>query len=271
MSVHSSIKRITTMTIIEMKKKKEKISALTAYDFTMAKLLDLAGMDIILVGDSAGNVFSGYDTTVPVTMEQMIYHAQAVVRACERALVVVDLPFLSYQINPEEALRNAGRLMKETGAHAVKLEGGRSVVAAVKKIISAGIPVMGHLGLTPQSIYKFGTYQVRAREEQEATELIEDAVMLEEAGCFAVVLEKIPSDVAKKVTEKISVPTIGIGAGADTDGQILVTYDMLGMFNEFRPRFVRRYVELGDQISSAVKSYISDVKDGGFPSEKESY
>lgn len=271
MSVHSSIKRITTMTIIEMKKKKEKISALTAYDFTMAKLLDSAGMDIILVGDSAGNVFSGYDTTVPVTMEQMIYHAQAVVRACERALVVVDLPFLSYQINPEEALRNAGRLMKETGAHAVKLEGGRSVVDAVKKIISAGIPVMGHLGLTPQSIYKFGTYQVRAREEQEATELIEDAVMLEEAGCFAVVLEKIPSDVAKKVTEKISVPTIGIGAGADTDGQILVTYDMLGMFNEFRPRFVRRYVELGDQISSAVKSYISDVKDGGFPSEKESY
>lgn len=271
MSVHTSVKRITTMTIIEMKKRKEKISALTAYDFTMAKLLDSAGMDIILVGDSAGNVFSGYETTVPVTMDHMIYHAQGVVRACERALVVVDLPFLSYQINPEEALKNAGRLMKETGAHAVKLEGGRDVVPAIKKIISAGIPVMGHLGLTPQSIYKFGTYQVRAREEQEAVDLLDDSVLLEEAGCFAVVLEKIPASLARKVTEKISIPTIGIGAGADTDGQILVTYDMLGMFNEFHPRFVRRYAELGDVISGAVKNYMRDVKDGNFPSEKESY
>jgi len=271
MSVHTSIKRVTTMTIIDMKKRKEKISALTAYDFTMAKLIDAAGMDIILVGDSAGNVFSGYETTVPVTMEQMIYHAQAVVRACERALVVVDLPFLSYQINPEEALRNAGRLMKETGAHAVKLEGGKVIVPAIKKIIDAGIPVMGHLGLTPQSIYKFGTYQVRAREEQEAIDLYEDAIALEEAGCFAVVLEKIPSDLAKKVSDKISIPTIGIGAGNDCDGQILVTYDMLGMFNEFRPRFVRRYAELGDAISGAVKHYMQDVKKGDFPSDKESY
>ena len=237
-------KRITTNSFIEMKSNGEKISMLTAYDFTMAKIVDTAGVDVILVGDSASNVMAGHETTLPITLDQMIYHASSVVRAVERALVVVDLPFGSYQSDPKEALRSAIRIMKESGGHAVKLEGGKEIKESIKKILNAGIPVMGHLGLTPQSIYKFGTYSVRAKEDQEAEKLIEDAKLLEKVGCFAVVLEKIPADLAKKVAESISIPVIGIGAGGGVDGQVLVVHDMLGMNNEFSPRFLRRYLNL---------------------------
>ncbi len=271
MSIHQAGRRVTTQVIRDMKASQEKIAMLTAYDYTMARLLDAAGTDILLVGDSVGNVFSGFETTLPVTVEQMIYHAQAVVRGTERALVIVDMPFLSYQVNPEEALKNAGKIMKESGAGAVKLEGGAEMVPAIRKITDAGVPVMGHLGLTPQSIHQFGTYKVRAREEQEAVRLVQDAKKLEEAGCFAIVLEKIPAQVAEKVTASVSVPTIGIGAGAGCDGQVLVSYDMLGLFNEFRPRFVRRYAELGDTVLDAVKTYVTDVRKKNFPSKEESY
>lgn len=271
MSVHTASRRVTTQIIRNMKASGEKVAMLTAYDFTLARLLDAAGIDILLVGDSVGNVFSGFDTTLPVTVEQMIYHAQAVVRGTERALVIVDMPFLSFQINPEDALKNAGKIMKESGAGAIKLEGGEFVVPAIKKITEAGIPVMGHLGLTPQSIHQFGTYKVRAKEKAEADKLIIDAKALETAGCFAVVLEKVPAELAKKVTDSISIPTIGIGAGPDCDGQVLVSYDMLGLFNDFHPRFVRRYAELGLQVDSAIKSYVKDVKDKSFPSKEESY
>ncbi len=248
-------KRITTKSLIEMKSNGEKISMLTAYDYTMAKIVDTAGVDVILVGDSASNVMAGHETTLPITLDQMIYHASSVVRAVERGLVVVDLPFGSYQSDPKEALRSSIRIMKESGAHAVKLEGGKEIKESIKKILHAGIPVMGHLGLTPQSIYKFGTYSVRAKEEEEAEKLIEDAQMLEKVGCFAVVLEKIPAELAKKVAESISIPVIGIGAGGGVDGQVLVIHDMLGMNNEFSPRFLRRYLNLYDQMTKAIGQY----------------
>ncbi|MFO0983885.1 MAG: 3-methyl-2-oxobutanoate hydroxymethyltransferase [Planctomycetota bacterium] len=264
-------RRVTTQTLRAMKQEGVKISMLTAYDFTMAKVLDRAGMDVILVGDSAGTVFQGHETTIPVTVDQMAYHCQAVVRGIKRAMVVCDLPFMSFQINPEEALRNAGRLMKESGAHAVKLEGGATVCPAIEKIVSAGIPVMGHLGLTPQSIYKFGTYVVRARDEEEAEQLRRDAVLLERAGCFAIVLEKVPAALAAEVSKLVSIPTIGIGAGPHCDGQVLVTHDMLGLFTEFRPRFVRRYADLGEAMYAAFRKYIEDVRAGSFPSSEESY
>ncbi len=263
--------KITTRTIVDMKSAGEKISMLTSYDFSMAQIVDQAGIDIILVGDSAGNVMAGFETTLPITLEHMIYHTQCVIRGVERCLVVADMPFMSYQVTPKEALINAGRLMKEAGAHAVKLEGGRSVADTVKKIVNAGIPVMGHLGLTPQSIYKFGTYKVRAKEEEEAAELIEDAKALEKAGCFAVVLEKIPSALAKKVTNSISIPTIGIGAGKHCDGQVLVIHDMLGINKDFNPRFLRRYADLHTVMTDAVSSYVSDVKSQNFPSDNEQY
>jgi len=271
MSSHKEIKRITTETLRKMKFDNQKIAMLTSYDFTLAKMVDLGGIDAILVGDSASNVMAGHETTLPITLDQMIYHAQSVVRGVERALVVVDLPFGSYQSDSQKALDSAIRIMKESGAHAVKLEGGKEVEKSIKKIINAGIPVMGHLGLTPQSIYKFGTYKVRAREDAEANKLLEDAHLLESLGCFGVVLEKIPMQLSKKITETISIPTIGIGAGPFTDGQILVLHDMLGMSNEFSPRFLRRYLELHSQITNAVSSYVSDVKNSSFPSEKESY
>ncbi len=264
-------KRITTKTLVDMKKKGEKISMLTAYDFTMAKIVDSAGIDVILVGDSASNVMAGHETTLPITLDQMIYHAASVVRAIERSLVVVDLPFGSYQSDPKEALRSAIRIMKESGGHAVKLEGGREVKESIKRILNAGIPVMGHLGLTPQSIYKFGTYTVRAKEEEEAEKLIEDALLLEKTGCFAIVLEKVPAALAKKVAEKISIPVIGIGAGNGCDGQVLVTHDMIGMTYEFQPRFLRRYLDLYSEMTNAFKSYITDVKSGDFPNEDEQY
>jgi 3-methyl-2-oxobutanoate hydroxymethyltransferase len=254
-----------------MKQQAEKISMLTAYDFTMAKIIDQSGIDIILVGDSAGNVMAGYETTVPMTLDHMIYHTTCVVRGVESALVIADMPFLSYQVTPKEALRSAGRMMKEAGAHGVKLEGGKAVVKTVKKIVNAGIPVMGHLGLTPQSIYQFGTYKVRAREEAEANALIEDAKALEQAGCFALVLEKIPAALAAKVTGAISIPTIGIGAGGQCDGQVLVMHDMLGLNKEFNPRFLRRYADLSTTITEAVQKYISDIKAGDFPNENEEY
>jgi 3-methyl-2-oxobutanoate hydroxymethyltransferase len=244
---------------------------LTAYDFSMARILDHAGIDVILVGDSASNVMAGHETTLPITLDQMIYHASSVIRAINRALVVVDLPFGTYQGNSKEALNSSIRIMKESGAHAVKLEGGKEVEDSVKRIISAGIPVMGHLGLTPQSIYKFGTYTVRAKEEEEAHKLIEDALVLQEAGCFAIVLEKIPAKLAAEVTKKLSIPTIGIGAGGACDGQVLVLHDMLGITNEFHPRFLRRYLNLFDDISGAVSNYISDVKKKDFPNDKEQY
>ncbi|MEX2402939.1 MAG: 3-methyl-2-oxobutanoate hydroxymethyltransferase [Balneolales bacterium] len=264
--------KITTRTVVDMKGAGEKISMLTAYDFTLAKIIDQSGgVDIILVGDSAGNVMAGFETTLPMTMDQMIYHTSCVVRGVERALVVADMPFMSYQVTPKEALISAGRMMKEAGAHAVKLEGGSSVADTIKKITNAGIPVMGHLGLTPQSIYKFGTYKVRATDEVEASELIEDAKSLEEAGCFAVVLEKIPAKLAKKVTESISIPTIGIGAGVNCDGQVLVLHDMLGFNKDFNPRFIRRYADLHSTITEAVQNYGNDVKDGTFPGKKEQY
>ena len=264
-------KRITTKTLIEMKQNGEKISMLTAYDFTMAKIVDSAGVDVILVGDSASNVMAGHETTLPITLYQMIYHASSVVRACERALVVVDLPFGSYQSDPKEALRSSIRIMKESGGHAVKLEGGSEIKDSIKKILNAGIPVMGHLGLTPQSIYKFGTYTVRAKEEEEADKLIEDAKMLERIGCFALVLEKIPAHLAEKVAKSISIPVIGIGAGGGVDGQVLVIHDMLGMNNEFNPRFLRRYLDLYEQMTTAIGNYVSDVKSKDFPNASEQY
>jgi len=264
-------KRITTKTLVDMKKKGEKISMLTAYDFTMAKIVDSAGIDVILVGDSASNVMAGHETTLPITLDQMIYHAASVVRAIERSLVVVDLPFGSYQSDPKEALRSAIRIMKESGGHAVKLEGGKEIKESVKRILNAGIPVMGHLGLTPQSIYKFGTYTVRAKEEEEAEKLISDALLLEKAGCFAIVLEKVPAKLAKEVAEKISIPVIGIGAGNGVDGQVLVTHDMIGMTHEFNPRFLRRYLDLYTEMKNAFSQYSSDVKSGDFPNDNEQY
>lgn len=264
-------KRITTKTLVDMKKKGEKISMLTAYDFTMAKIVDSAGIDVILVGDSASNVMAGHETTLPITLDQMIYHAASVVRAIERSLVVVDLPFGSYQSDPKEALRSAIRIMKESGGHAVKLEGGKEIKESIKRILNAGIPVMGHLGLTPQSIYKFGTYTVRAKEEEEAEKLIEDAVLLEKTGCFAIVLEKVPAKLAQKVAEKISIPVIGIGAGNGVDGQVLVTHDMLGMTHEFNPRFLRRYLDLYTEMKNAVSQYSADVKSRDFPNDSEQY
>ena len=264
-------KRITIKSLIEMKANGEKISMLTAYDFTMAKIVDTAGIDVILVGDSASNVMAGHETTLPITLDQMIYHASGVVRAISRALVVVDLPFGSYQSDSKEALRSSIRIMKESGGHAVKLEGGSEIKDSIKKILNAGIPVMGHLGLTPQSIYKFGTYTVRAKEEEEAEKLLEDAKMLERIGCFALVLEKIPANLATKVAQSISIPVIGIGAGGGVDGQVLVIHDMLGMNNEFSPRFLRRYMNLYDDMKNAIGKYVLDVKSSNFPNEKEQY
>lgn len=264
-------KRITTKTLIEMKANGEKISMLTAYDFTMAKIVDTAGVDVILVGDSASNVMAGHETTLPITLDQMIYHASSVVRAATRALVVVDLPFGSYQSDSKEALRSAIRVMKESGGHAVKLEGGKEIKESIKKILQAGIPVMGHLGLTPQSIYKFGTYTVRAKAEEEAELLIEDAKMLEKIGCFAIVLEKIPAHLAQKVAESIAIPVIGIGAGSGVDGQVLVLHDMIGMTHEFSPRFLRRYMNLYEDMSKAIGQYVDDVKSVDFPNAYEQY
>ena len=272
MSVHQSdIKRITTHVLQEMKLRKEKISMLTSYDYSMAKIIDSAGIDVILVGDSASNVMAGHETTLPITLDQMIYHASSVIRAIERALVVVDLPFGSYQGNSKEALSSAIKIMKESGAHAVKLEGGKEILESVERILSAGIPVMGHLGLTPQSIYKFGTYVVRAQEEDEANTLIADAKLLEQAGCFALVLEKIPADLAEKIANEITIPVIGIGAGSGVDGQVLVMHDMLGITHEFSPRFLRRYHNLYEEIKGAVETYVNDVKSLDFPNEKEQY
>jgi 3-methyl-2-oxobutanoate hydroxymethyltransferase len=265
------VKRVTTHVLQEMKNRGEKISMLTAYDYSMARIVDEAGIDVILVGDSASNVMAGHETTLPITLDQMIYHASSVVRAIRRSLVVVDLPFGSYQGNSKEALNSAIRIMKESGAHAVKMEGGRKIRESVERILTAGIPVMGHLGLTPQSIYKFGTYVVRAREEEEAERLLEDAHLLAESGCFAIVLEKIPAQLAAKVAKEVKVPLIGIGAGQGVDGQVLVVHDMLGINNEFQPRFLRKYADLNLVIGNAVQQYISDVKSRNFPNEKESY
>ncbi len=263
--------KITTQTVVEMKHRGEKIAMLTAYDFTMAQIVDQAGIEIILVGDSASNVMAGHETTVPITLDHMIYHTSCVVRGVDRALVIADLPFMSYQVTPKDALISAGRMMKEAGAHAVKMEGGKPILETVKKIVDAGIPVMGHLGLTPQSIYKFGTYKVRAQEEEEADTLIEDAKLLEEAGCFSIVLEKIPAKLAKRVTDEISIPTIGIGAGSDCDGQVLVIHDMLGMNKGFNPRFLRRYADVHGVMTGAIEQYIKDVKDIDFPNQDEQY
>ena len=264
-------KKVTTNSLGEMKQNGEKISMLTAYDYTLAKIIDGAGIDVILVGDSASNVMAGHETTLPITLDQMIYHAASVVRAVDRALVVVDMPFGSYQGNSLEALSSAIKIMKESGGHSVKLEGGSEIIESVERILTAGIPVMGHLGLTPQSIYKFGTYTVRAKEELEAEKLLVDAKLLEEAGCFALVLEKVPAQLAQKVAESVNIPVIGIGAGAGVDGQVLVLHDMLGMTHEFNPRFLRRYLSLFDEITGAVQSYVSDVKSSDFPNEKEQY
>ena len=263
--------RITTNTLAELKSKGRKIAMLTAYDYTMAGIVDKAGVDVILVGDSASNVMAGHETTLPITLDQMIYHAASVVRGVKRALVVVDLPFGAYQADSKEALRSAIRIMKESGAHAVKLEGGSQIQESIERILQAGIPVMGHLGLTPQSIYKFGTYSVRAKEESEAEQLIKDAEMLEKAGCFGIVVEKIPAKLAEKVTKKVTIPIIGIGAGAAVDGQVLVVNDLLGMNKEFSPRFLRRYLDLDEAISGAVKAYTQDVKNQDFPNENEQY
>jgi 3-methyl-2-oxobutanoate hydroxymethyltransferase len=265
------VKRITTHQLQEMKNRGEKIAMLTAYDFSMAKIIDRAGVDVILVGDSASNVMAGNETTLPITLDQMIYHATSVVRAVRRALVVVDIPFGYYQGSSGEALRSSIRIMKESGAHAVKLEGGGEVKDSVLRILSAGVPVMGHLGLTPQSIYKFGTYTVRAREEGEAAKLLEDARLLEECGCFGLVLEKIPAELAKKVSDAVRIPVIGIGAGADVDGQVLVMQDMLGITKEFKPRFLRRYADLDSIVTDAVENYVSDVKARTFPNDDERY
>ena len=271
MNSNNNYKKITTNTLQEMKQRKEKISMLTAYDYTLAKIIDQAGIDIILVGDSASNVMAGHETTLPITLDQMIYHACSVVRAIKRALIVVDLPFGTYQGNSKEALSSAIRIMKESGAHSVKLEGGSEIVESIDRILTAGIPVMGHLGLTPQSIYKFGTYTVRAKEKEEAEKLIQDAKLLEKTGCFALVLEKVPAKLAEKVATSINIPVIGIGAGKDVDGQVLVLHDMLGMTNEFNPRFLRRYLELNQKITSAVEEYINDVKEKKFPDQDEQY
>jgi 3-methyl-2-oxobutanoate hydroxymethyltransferase len=272
MSVHKSdVKRVTTHVLQEMKLKGEKIAMLTGYDFSMAKIIDNAGIDIILVGDSASNVMAGHETTLPITLDQMIYHASSVIRAVERALVVVDLPFGAYQGNSKEALTSSIRIMKESGAHAVKLEGGEEILESVKRILSAGIPVMGHLGLMPQSIYKYGTYVVRAKENEEADKLIEDAKLLEEAGCFAIVLEKIPASLATRVAKEVKIPVIGIGAGNGVDGQVLVVHDMLGITHEFSPRFLRRYNNLYEEIKGSVENYIKDVKTLDFPNDKEQY
>ena len=264
-------KRVTTKSLVEMKANGQKISMLTAYDYTMAKIVDSAGIDVILVGDSASNVMAGHETTLPITLNEMIYHASSVIRAVERSLVVVDLPFGTYQSDPKEALRSAIRIMKESGGHSVKLEGGKEIKESIKRILNAGIPVMGHLGLTPQSIYKFGTYTVRAKEEEEAEKLLEDALMLERVGCFAIVLEKVPAALAQKVAESISIPVIGIGAGGGVDGQVLVTHDMLGMTHEFNPRFLRRYLDLYEGMTTAFKQYNDDVKSKDFPNESEQY
>lgn len=273
MSIHKpeNIKRITTHILQEMKLQSIKISMLTAYDFSMAKIYDEAGVDVLLVGDSASNVMAGHETTLPITLDQMIYHASSVIRAVKRSLVVVDLPFGTYQGNSKEALKSAIRIMKESGAHGVKLEGGYEIKDSVKRILSAGVPVMGHLGLTPQSIYKFGTYSVRAKEEAEAEKLLKDASLLEKLGCFSLVLEKIPAELTKKVSEALTIPTIGIGAGVHADGQVLVSHDLLGITKDFSPRFLRRYLELYDTIREAVSSYISDVKTGEFPNKNEQY
>lgn len=265
------IKIITTHQLQAMKERGEKISMLTAYDYSMASILDDAGVDVLLVGDSASNVMAGHETTLPITLDQMIYHASSVVRAVRRAFVVVDLPFGSYQGNSSEALRSAIRIMKESGAHGVKMEGGSEIKESVVRILSAGVPVMGHLGLTPQSIYKFGTYTVRAKEEQEANKLIEDALLLQELGCFAIVLEKIPSDLGQKVAAQLHIPIIGIGAGPYVDGQVLVTHDLLGITKEFKPRFLRRYADLHEVMTNAVSNYVADVKNKDFPSPEEAY
>lgn len=271
MSVNKEIKRITTNTLHKMKTNGEKIAMLTAYDYSFARLFDEAGIDVILVGDSASNVMAGHETTLPITLDQMIYHASSVVRGVKRSLVVVDLPFGAYQGNSKEALSSTIRIMKETGAHAIKLEGGEEILESVKRILSAGVPVMGHLGLTPQSIYKFGTYTVRAKEEAEAEKLERDSRLLEEAGCFAIVLEKIPATLAKRVTAGLHIPTIGIGAGNGCDGQVLVMHDMLGITTEFKPRFLRQYLNLHENISGAVQQYVKDVKNVDFPNETEQY
>tara|TARA_B100001094_G_scaffold54357_1_gene49872 strand:- start:8335 stop:9147 length:813 start_codon:yes stop_codon:yes gene_type:complete len=264
-------KRVTTNSLLEMKNRNEKISMLTGYDYSMGKIIDSAGIDIILVGDSASNVMAGHETTLPITLDQMIYHASSVVRGVKRALVVVDLPFGSYQSDPNEALRSAIRIMKESGAHAIKMEGGSEIKESIIKILNAGIPVMGHLGLTPQSIYKFGTYTVRAKEDKEAQTLLEDSKLLDELGCFGIVLEKIPAEVSKKVTKNVKSPVIGIGAGIHVDGQVLVTHDLVGLSTEFNPRFLRRYVDLNEIMTDAIKNYIKDVKNLNFPNKNEQY
>lgn len=271
MSVHNEIKRVTSHTLQWMKQHGEKISMLTAYDFSMARIFDDAGIDVLLVGDSASNVMAGHETTLPITLDQMIYHASSVVRAISRCMVLVDLPFGSYQGNSKEALNSAIRIMKETGAHGIKLEGGEEVVESIRRIISAGVPVMGHLGLTPQSIYKFGTYAVRAKADAEAEMLVENAHKLQEAGCFALVLEKIPASLGRRVAEELKIPVIGIGAGMHVDGQVLVMHDMLGITKDFSPRFLRRYLDLYDQIKGATEHYIRDVKSRDFPNDKEQY
>ncbi|WP_288896836.1 3-methyl-2-oxobutanoate hydroxymethyltransferase [uncultured Capnocytophaga sp.] len=270
-AIKKEVKRVTTKSVIEMKAKGEKIAMLTAYDYTFAKLLDSAGIEILLVGDSASNVMAGHDTTLPITLDQMIYHAASVVRGAERALIVVDLPFGTYQSNPQEALRSAVRIMKETGAHAIKLEGAKEEAEGIQRIISAGIPVMGHLGLTPQSIHQFGSFGLRAKEEAEAKKLKEDALLLEQLGCFAIVLEKIPAALAAEVAQSVRIPIIGIGAGNGVDGQVLVMQDVLGMSNEFHPKFLRKYANLHETITQAVANYIQDVKSLDFPNEKEQY
>ncbi len=269
--MNQEYKRITTNVLQEMKARDEKISMLTSYDYTLAKIVDDAGIDVILVGDSASNVVAGHETTLPITLDNMIYHASSVVRAVKRSLVVVDLPFGSYQGDSQRALESSIRIMKESGAHAVKLEGGSEIIESIERILTAGIPVMGHLGLTPQSIYKFGTYTVRAKENAEAKKLVEDAKLLEKTGCFSIVLEKIPARLAKKVARSVKIPIIGIGAGPDVDGQVLVLHDMLGMTHEFNPRFLRRYLNLYKDINDAVESYVKDVKSGNFPNEEEQY
>jgi 3-methyl-2-oxobutanoate hydroxymethyltransferase len=271
MSVHKTVKRVTTHVLNEMKLRGEKIAMLTAYDYSIARIVDEAEIDVILVGDSASNVMAGYETTLPITLDNMIYHASSVVRGVKRALVVVDLPFGTYQGNSKEALVSSIRIMKETGAHAVKLEGGHQIAESIERILSAGIPVMGHLGLTPQAIHKFGTYVVRAREEEEARKLMEDAKLLQEIGCFAIVLEKIPAKMAEEITASFKIQIIGIGAGSKTDGQVLVLHDMLGITQEFSPRFLRRYLDLHAEIKRAVQSYISDVRSMDFPNDKEQY
>ena len=271
MSVESKVRAVTTLRLKEMKDRGEKISMLTAYDYSMAKIVDKAGIDVILVGDSAANVMAGWETTLPITLDQMIYHASSVVRAVERALVVCDMPFGTYQSDSQAALDSAIRIMKETGADSVKMEGGEEILDSVKRILAAGIPVMGHLGLTPQSIHKFGTYSVRAKEEAEAEKLIRDAKLLEEAGCFAIVLEKIPAALAERVSKELSIPTIGIGAGGACDGQVLVVHDMLGINKGFSPRFLRRYADLYSIMSEAISRYVEDVKSNDFPNEKEQY